>query len=57
MFVGSLVGWLVGDGLLLRDLGPYGIMFVAMCVYYFRFLLIIDGSLSFEAEARLHICL
>jgi hypothetical protein len=29
--------WLVGDNLLLRDFGPYGIIFMTMCVHYFRF--------------------
>jgi hypothetical protein len=27
-----LVGWLVGDYFLLRDFGPYGIIFMNMCV-------------------------
>jgi uncharacterized YccA/Bax inhibitor family protein len=27
-----LVAWLVGDHLLLRDFGPYGIIFTNMCV-------------------------
>jgi hypothetical protein len=38
-----LVVWLVGDHLLLRDLGPYGAIFI-MCVCYFRFLVILDGK-------------
>jgi hypothetical protein len=33
MLVGSLVGWLVGDHLLLRDFGLYWIIFTTMCVY------------------------
>jgi uncharacterized YccA/Bax inhibitor family protein len=32
MLFGSLVGLLVGDRLLLRDFGPYGIIFMIVCV-------------------------
>jgi uncharacterized YccA/Bax inhibitor family protein len=32
-----LVAWLVGDHLLLKDFGHYGIIFRTTCVYYFRF--------------------
>jgi hypothetical protein len=32
-----LVGWLIGDHLLLRAFGPYGIIFMTMCVYCLRF--------------------
>jgi hypothetical protein len=44
VLVGSLVGWLVGDHLLLRDFGPYGIIFMTV----FRILdfsVILDGHL------------
>jgi hypothetical protein len=30
---GWLVGWLIGDHLLLRDFGPYGIIFEYACPY------------------------
>jgi hypothetical protein len=30
----------------LRDFGTYGIIFMTMCVYYFRFSVILDGQFS-----------
>jgi uncharacterized YccA/Bax inhibitor family protein len=33
---------LVGDHLLLRDLGPDGIIFMIICVYYLDFPVILD---------------
>jgi hypothetical protein len=42
-FFGSLVLWLIGsfvsDYLLLSDFGPYGILCMTVCLYYFRFYL------------------
>jgi hypothetical protein len=33
MFVAWFVGWLIRDHLLLRDYGPYGIIFMNVCCY------------------------
>jgi hypothetical protein len=30
--------------MLLRDFRPYGMLFMTMCLYYFRFAVILDGK-------------
>jgi hypothetical protein len=39
--------------MLLRNCGPYGITFMAVCVYYFRFSLILYGQFTSVGSGRL----
>lgn len=38
--------WLVGDDLLIRTVGPYGMILMTMCVYFSDFQSFLKGNLS-----------